>query len=260
MCRAHVELQRENAVAWVTLARPSLRNALNAELIEELRSCFAELGRDDAVRTIVIRGEGKVFCGGADVQWMRASVELTQEENLQEARALSRMFQTINRVPKLVLGRIHGAALGAGAGLAAVCDIAIASHGTLFGFTETKLGILPAVISPFVAAKIGQSHLRALALTGERFDAQRALSIGLIHELSTPQELDATLDRVIREALSASPTAIAAAKALFASLPHLPDDAAYERSARAIAAQRTSPEGQGGMRAFLEKKPAPWIP
>jgi methylglutaconyl-CoA hydratase len=155
---------------------------------------------------------------------------------------------------------VHGAALGGGAGLVAACDIALSADDARFGFTETKLGILPAVISPFVLAKIGQSHARALALTGERFDARRALAVGLVHEVVAETELDGAVARVLAEIASASPTGIAATKRLFARVAELEYDATLEPTARAIAAQRTSPEGQAGLRAFLEKRPAPWTP
>jgi methylglutaconyl-CoA hydratase len=210
------------------------------------------------VRAIVLSGDGKVFCGGADVHWMRASLELSEEDNLEDARRLSRMLRAIDRCPKPVIGRIHGAALGGGAGLVAVCDVAIASDETVFGFTETKLGILPAVISPFALAKIGVSHARALFLTGERFDAARALAIGLVHEVVTPERLDPAVERILREIASAGPTAVAAAKALIPQIAAASYDETLDLSARAIARQRTSPEGQDGLRAFLERRPAEW--
>jgi len=252
-------VRRDGPVAYVVLNRPGVRNAFNAALIAELHKTFDSLGADDGVRAIVLQGDGKTFCGGADVNWMRASLDLTLEENVEDASAMSRMFRAIDRVPKPTIARVHGAALGGGAGLVAVCDIAIASHETVFGFTETKLGIVPAVISPFVLAKIGHSHARALALTGERFDAVRAQAIGLVHAIAQDE---AALDRAVAATLaqlaSASPTAIAATKALFARVAETPYDATLELTARAIATQRTSPEGQDGLRAFLEKRPPAW--
>ncbi len=252
-------VRRDGPVAYVVLNRPEVRNAFNAALIAELHEAFDSLGADDGVRAIVLQGEGKTFCGGADINWMRASLDLTLEENVEDASAMSRMFRAIDRVPKPTIARIHGAALGGGAGLVAVCDIALASRETVFGFTETKLGILPAVISPFVLAKIGYSHARALALTGERFDAARAHAIGLVHDIAADET---ALDRAVASALaqlaSASPTAIAATKALFARVAETSYDATLEVTARAIAAQRTSPEGQDGLRAFLEKRSPAW--
>ncbi|MDQ2857636.1 MAG: enoyl-CoA hydratase-related protein [Candidatus Eremiobacteraeota bacterium] len=252
-------LRRDGAVAHVTLARPEVRNAFNAALILELQTAFELLGNDPSVRVVVLAGAGKTFCGGADVGWMRASLDLGRAENVADARAMSRMFRTIDRLPKPVVGRIHGAALGGGAGLAAVCDVAIASSETLFGFTETKLGILPAVISPFVLAKIGVSHARALALTGERFAAARALAIGLIHEVvASEAQLETAVARITAEVLGASPTGIAATKTLFALVRESDYDATLELTAEAIATQRTSAEGQAGLRAFLEKRPPEW--
>ena len=254
-----LSVRRADAVAYVALERPEVRNAFNAAVIAELDGTFAELDRDESVRAIVLSGSGKTFCGGADVTWMRASLDLSREENLEDARAMSRMFRTIDRVAKPVIGRVHGAALGGGAGLVACCDVAIASAGTLFGFTETKLGILPAVISPFVLAKIGQTHARALALTGERFDATRALAIGLVHEVvATDDDLDAAVARVVAEVRTASPTGLAATKRLFARVGDATYDETLELTAQAIAAQRTSAEGQDGLRAFLEKRSPAW--
>jgi methylglutaconyl-CoA hydratase len=253
-----VRVFRDGAVAHVVLARPEVRNALNAEAIATLRRSFDELAADTSVRAIVLSGEGKSFCGGADIAWMRASLELDAEGNLEDARAMSRMFRTIDRCPKPTIAKIHGAALGGGAGLAAVCDIALAAGDAVFGFTETKLGIIPAVISPFVLAKIGRSHARALALTGERFDARRAKEIGLVHEVVHADALDAAVERACREVASASPAAIAAAKALFAAVEETSYDDSLELTAQAIATQRTSAEGQEGLRAFLERRPATW--
>jgi methylglutaconyl-CoA hydratase len=254
-----LERSQAGQVAYLRLNRPDVRNAFNAELIAALTRAFSDLGRDQGVRAIVLSGEGPVFCGGADIAWMRASLDLTYDENRDDARAMSDMFRAIDRCPKPVIGRIHGAALGGGAGLAAVCDIAIASADAIFGFTEVKLGIIPAVISPFVLAKIGISSARALFLTGERFDAKRAQHIGLVHEVVVADTLDVCIERVINEILSAGPSAVAAAKAL---IP-LVRDATYAQSreltAEAIAKQRTSAEGQDGLRAFLERRKAGWI-
>jgi methylglutaconyl-CoA hydratase len=253
-------VRNEGAIAYVALARPEVRNAFNAALIAELHRTFEELGRDGVVRAIVLSGQGKAFCGGADIKWMRDSLTLSHEANLEDARTLSWMYRTIDRVPKPVVARVHGAALGGGAGLVAVCDVALAAEGTVFGFTETKLGILPAVIAPFVVAKIGRSHARALSLTGERFDARRALGIGLVHEVVAEHSLDAAVARVVAELLTSSPSGITAAKRLLAVVADLPYDATVEPTARAIASQRTSAEGQDGLRAFLEKRKPRWAP
>ncbi len=256
---AVLEVRSEGSVARVRLRRPEVRNAFNARLIGELTECFQSLAQDSKVRVVVLSGEGKTFCGGADINWMRDSLDLSKEDNVADARRMSVMFRTIDRCPKPVIASIHGAALGGGAGLAAVCDIAIAEAGTQFGFTETKLGILPAVISPFVLAKIGSSHARALFLTGERFGAQRALHIGLVHEISAEDALERAVARVCEELRSAAPNAIAAAKQTIAQIGEATYDATLDLTADIIAKQRTSAEGQEGLRAFLERRKANWI-
>ena len=246
-------------VAHVRLNRPDVRNAFNAELIAELTRAFEDLAGDESVRAVVLSGNGKVFCGGADISWMRASLDLSYDRNVADAQAMSDMFRAIDRCPKPVIGRIHGAALGGGAGLAAVCDTVIASADAVFGFTEVKLGIIPAVISPFVLAKIGVSHARALFLSGERFDAKRAHHIGLVHEVVVADTLDVCIERVVNEILSAGPEAVAAAKALVPKVREASYDESRDITAEAIAKQRTSPEGQEGLRAFLERRKASWI-
>src|ERR1700729_1397545 len=227
-----------DGVARVTIVRPEVRNAFNGEVIEQLHDVCSRITAANDGRAVVLAGEGKVFCGGADVNWMRASLDLTFEANVADAERMSDMFRAIDSCPKPVIGRIHGAALGGGAGLASVCDIAIAADDAIFGFTEVKLGIIPAVISPFVLAKIGATHARALFLTGERFGAQRAKEIGLIHEVVPPDGLDAAVDRVLAELASAGPTAVSAAKLLV----HRVLDNSYADSrgitANAIARQR----------------------
>lgn len=256
---AVLDVHNDGSVARVRLRRPEVRNAFNARLIAELTECFQSLAQDFKVRVVVLSGEGKTFCGGADINWMRDSLDLSKEDNVADARRMSVMFRAIDRCPKPVIASIHGAALGGGAGLAAVCDIAIAEAGAQFGFTETKLGILPAVISPFVLAKIGSSHARALFLTGERFSAQRALHIGLVHEIAAEGALDRAVARVCEELRSAAPGAISAAKQTIAQVGEATYDATQDLTADIIAKQRTSAEGQEGLRAFLERRKANWI-
>jgi methylglutaconyl-CoA hydratase len=253
-----LRLEREGARARVVLARPAVRNAFNAELIAQVCDAFVTLGADPAVRVVVLQGDGPMFCGGADVNWMRASLDLGADENVRDAEAMSDMFRAIDRCPKPVIARVHGAALGGGAGLCAVADAVVAEETTLFGFTETKLGIIPAVISPFVLAKIGVSHARRLFLTGERFGASRAAVIGLVHEVVPAAELDAAVDAIARELESAGPSAVAAAKALIPAVGAATYEQTRTITARAIARQRTSAEGQEGLRAFLERRSAAW--
>jgi len=244
------------SIARVTLARPEVRNAFNAAMIAELRETFATLSTDPRVRAIVLAGDGKAFCGGADVNWMRGALDLGYDENLADAERMSDMFRAIDRCEKPVIGRIHGAALGGGCGLTAVCDVAIASEEAIFGFTEVKLGIIPAVISPFVLAKIGISHARALFLTGERFNAQRALRIGLVHEVVAIEALDAAVARVLTELRGSGPQAVSAAKRLITDVASASYDDSRAITSSAIATRRASDEGQEGLRAFLERRPA----
>jgi methylglutaconyl-CoA hydratase len=251
-----VSTRTTNGVAYVTLARPDVRNAFNAAMISELHSTFETIAHAAEVYAVVLAGEGKTFCGGADVNWMRASLELSREANVADAQAMSDMFRMIDGCPKPVIARVHGVALGGGAGLAAVCDIVIAADDTIFGFTEVKLGIIPAVISPFVLRKIGVSAARALFLTGERFDAQRAQDIGLVHELVPAGDLDAAVDRTLAELFSAGPRAVAAIKRLIAQVNAATYEESRDLTANAIATQRTTPEAQEGLRAFLERRKA----
>lgn len=254
-----LDVAEDGGVAHVRLKRPEVRNAFNALLIAELTECFLNLAQDSKVRVVVLSGEGKTFCGGADINWMRESLDLSKEDNVADARRMSDMFRAIDRCPKPVIAKLHGAALGGGAGLVAVCDIAIADAGMQFGFTETKLGILPAVISPFVMAKIGVSHARALFLTGERFGAQRALDIGLVHEITAEGDLDRAILRACEELFSAAPGAIAAAKQTISQVSEATYDATQDLTVEIIAKQRTSTEGQEGLRAFLERRKAKWV-
>jgi methylglutaconyl-CoA hydratase len=258
MSEAVLNVEREGSCARVTLARPAVRNAFNAEMIAALREAFAALGQAEDVRTIVLAGEGKVFSGGADVNWMRASLELSEDENVRDAAAMAEMFGTIDRCPKPVIARVQGAALGGGMGLAAVADIVVAADDAVFGFTETKLGIVPAVISEFVLPKIGPSHARALYLTGERFDAERARAIGLVHFVVEPDWLDAKVAAIVAEFRTSGPLAVAAAKALIPALAAAGADEARDLTSRAIARARTTAEGQEGLKAFLERRPASW--
>ncbi len=248
-------------VARVTLARPEVRNAFNAELIASLDATFAELAAEppERLRAVVLAGDGRSFSAGADIAWQKAALRLTLEENQADAGRLHDMMATIDRCPVPVVARVHGAALGGGMGLCAVADVVLAAADTRFGFTETKLGILPAVIAPFVVAKIGESHARALFPPGERFGAERAVAIGLVHEvLPNEAALDERVDAVVAELLSAGPTAAREAKTVIRSLRGLDDAAARALVVGIAARQRVSAEGQEGLSAFLEKRPAAW--
>jgi methylglutaconyl-CoA hydratase len=243
-----LRVEREGDVLRVTLARPEQRNAFDAALIAALAEAFVDVGR---ARAVVLAGDGPSFSAGADVEWMRAAAELSYDENVADALALRRMLEAIDRCPAPVVARVHGHALGGGCGLVACADVAVADESTVFAFSEAKLGIVPAVISPFALAKIGPSAARRYFVTGERFDAATALRIGLVHEVDA--DVDAALDRVLGELLSAGPRAARAAKRLVLDAP-----LDGLETARRIAARRTSDEGQEGLRAFLEHRRPTW--
>src|SRR6266849_7602241 len=240
-----LRVERDSSVLRITLARPERRNAFDAQVIAELSEAFVDVGRASAV---VLAGEGASFCAGADVEWMRASVGLSLDENVADANAMRQMFEAIDRCPAPVVARVQGHALGGGAGLVAAADIAIADPATVFAFSEVKLGIIPAVISPFALAKIGAGAARRYFVTGERFDAETALRIGLVSEVA--EQLDAAVEHVVAELLSAGPHAARWAKRLVRERPDGPE------TARWIAERRASEEGQEGLQAFLEKRPA----
>lgn len=240
-----LRIERDAEVLRVAMARPERRNAFDAALIDELAAAFADVGD---VRAVVLSGDGPSFSAGADVEWMRSSIDLSYDENVADALRLRAMLDAIDSCPAPVIGRVQGHALGGGCGLVACCDIAIAEPTTQFAFSEVKLGIVPAVISPFALAKIGTGSARRYFVTGERFSATEALRIGLIHEVT--DDLDGAVGRVVRELLSAGPSAARAAK----ELARRPTSA--EETARRIADHRTSAEGQEGLRAFLERRRA----
>ena len=242
----------------VTLNRPDVRNAFNEELIADLTAWAADAAAGTDIRAVILRGAGKTFCAGADVNWMAKTVTYTRDENLADARRMRRMFEAIDELPFPVIGRIHGAALGGGAGLAAVCDIVVAADDATFGFTEVKLGILPAVISPFALRKIGISAARELFLTGARFDAARAREIGLVHAVVTDAALDARVETYLNEIRSAAPEAVREAKRMIREVAGRVATEA-DITAAAIAERRVSAEGQEGLRAFLQKTKPGWI-
>jgi methylglutaconyl-CoA hydratase len=243
-----LRVEQDGDLLRVTLARAERRNAFDAELIGELTGAFESVGED--VRAVLLSGEGESFSAGADVDWMRSSVELSYEENVADARRLRKMLETIDSCPAPVVARVHGHALGGGCGLVACSDIVVAAPDTQFAFSEVKLGIIPAVISPFALSKIGASAARRYFVTGERFDAATALRIGLVHEVAA--DLDAAVEALVGELRSAGPEAARHAKKLVLERP---DGLGTERR---IAQRRTSDEGQEGLRAFLEKRPPTW--
>jgi methylglutaconyl-CoA hydratase len=240
------------------LNRPDVRNAFDDELVTRLSDAAREVARDRSTRVVVLQGEGPVFCAGADLNWMSRMVSYSREQNVIDASRLALMYQVLDTLPVPVIARVQGAALGGGAGLAAVADIVVAADDAVFGFTEVKLGILPAVISPYVLRKIGTSAGRELFLTGARFSAQRAREIGLVHHTVPAAQLDERVDGLTRELLTSGPGAMAVAKELIRQVAGaLPDDV-IGLTSETIARQRVSDEGQEGMRAFLEKRKPSW--
>jgi methylglutaconyl-CoA hydratase len=248
-------------VATVNLNRPDLHNAFNEVVIEELTRSFTSLGRNADVRAIVLAGEGKSFCAGADIHWMKRMVNYSVADNVADATTMARMLRAIRDCPKPVIARIHGAAFGGGVGLTAACDIAIALESATFCLSEVKLGIIPAVISPFVIEKIGAGHMRRYALTAERFVAAEARRIGLVSEVvDSVEALDARIADLVAQIKTNGPEALAVCKQVLTDVYGLDWDNVQQRTTRYIAERRVSPEGQEGLKAFLEKRPAGWVP
>lgn len=245
------------AILRLTLNRPEVRNAFDEEVIAALTAAVSAV-TEPALRAVVLAGTGSVFCAGADLAWMSKAIAYTQRENLSDAEDLARMLERIDTLPVPVVGRIQGAALGGGVGLAAVCDIVIAAEDAVFALSEVKLGILPAVIAPYVIRKIGVSAARELFLTGARFSAARARELGLVHEVVPADRLDEAVERRVEEIRSAGPRAIEVAKALIRALAGAHPDDVIGLTTQTIAKQRVSDEGQEGMRAFLEKRKPGW--
>lgn len=250
-------LDRAGPTLTVRLHRPKERNAFNADLIAELAATFR--GLDDDVRCVVLTGEGPMFCAGADIAWMKHSATLSEAENQRDAQVLAEMFAVIDQSPAVVIGLVNGLALGGGAGLVACCDMVAAKQSSSFGFTEVRLGLIPAVISPYVVNKIGASAARRYFLTGELFDANTARRMGLVHHVAAEShELIDTVQTWCDSVLSAGPQAVREAKKLLRTLPQLADDAVTHHVTGAIARLRIAPEAQEGLSAFLEKRRPTW--
>jgi methylglutaconyl-CoA hydratase len=244
-----------DGVLTVTLNRPEVHNAFNDELISEAIDLFQNIGSRDA-RAVVLRGTGPNFCAGADLNWMSKMVSYTRDQNIHDSSLLAKMYALMNECPVPLIGAVQGAAIGGGVGLVAVCDIAIATRDAKFGLSEVKLGILPAVISPYVIGKIGTSHARSLFFTGERFDAERALRIGLVHKVV--DDVDAAIAETVKQLKTSGPEAVRECKKLIAFVASNEQTEAIPYTIEAIAARRVSEEGQQGMQAFLKKEKAPW--
>jgi methylglutaconyl-CoA hydratase len=253
-----VDVQVEADVARVWLARPEVRNAFDGTTVRELRAAVDALSAREDVRVVVLGGRGPVFSAGADLAWMRVVAGFAADENVADALELAGLFDALDRSPKAVVARVQGAALGGGAGLVAVADVAVAAAGTQFGFTEVRLGLVPAVISPWVVRKIGLSAARELFLTGERFSSERALAAGLVHQVVGESELDAAVEERVRQLLQSAPGAVAAAKSLLRQVAGRSPEEVREASVALIAERRASAEGQEGLQAFLEKRKPRW--
>jgi methylglutaconyl-CoA hydratase len=254
-----LKVRQTDSVASVALNRPDVRNAFNRDVVHELTHWAGTARGNRSTRAAVLSGEGNVFCAGADVDWLAETMGYTKEQYLEDAQALQAMLAALDTLPFALIARIHGAAIAGGVGLASVCDVVISAEDAVFAITEVKIGIVPAVISPYVLAKIGTSAARSTFLTGMRFSARQAYDIGLVHAVVPLQELDATVDRYLGEVRTAGPEAVATAKALIRKVTGLSPEAAAPITAGIIAERRASAEGQAGMRAFLAKRRPPWI-
>lgn len=254
----HLRRNDRGPVATVTLARPEAHNALNAELVEELTRCFEELADDEGMRVVVLEGEGRSFCAGADIGYMRDTAAFSYEENVEDARRLAMMFWVLDECPKPVVAKVAGAAIGGGAGLVSVADVAVAEESTQFAFSEVRLGIAPATIAPFVVRKVGVSHARSMFLTGERFAARRAGEIGLVHEVVPEAGLDAAVEEKVEGLLRGGPAAQATVKGLLRRLETTEPMEQPGLTARVISELRTGEEGQEGLSAFLTKREPRW--
>jgi methylglutaconyl-CoA hydratase len=251
-----LELRIDKKVATLTLNRPEIHNAFNAELITEITKTLEDLKTKD-VRVLVLTGAGKSFCAGADLNWMSSMKTWSEEENFQDSKKMAKMFRLLNTMPMPVIAKVNGPALGGGSGLVACCDYVIAVETAMFGFTEARLGLLPAVISPFVMAKIGESHARAWFLSGERFTAAQAQKMNLIHEITPLDDLDEKLERVVMSFLQAGPQAAREAKELIFRVRVAQE--VEDETCRKISKIRIGAEGQEGMRALLEKDKPKWV-
>lgn len=259
MTHETLKIEHRGAAAWIWMSRPDVHNAFDETLIAELTDAFLMLDRDEAVRVIVLAGEGRSFSAGADLRWMKRQGAASVEENLSDARKLAALFRIISTCARPTVARVHGAALGGGMGLASACDICVASTKAQFGTTEVRLGILPSAIGPYVVRAIGERQAYRYFQTAERIGAERAREIGLVHEVAEPEALDAKLQDVIDALLAGGPLAQAASTELIRAVAHRDvDDEVVEDTARRIAMLRATPEAREGLSAFLEKRPAAW--
>ncbi len=247
-----------NRIARVTFSRPEVHNAFHSGVIKEMRQVFAEIAKSPEIRAVVITGEGKSFCAGADLNWMKAVAEYKYDQNLAESSELAELFNDIYTCTRPVIGRINGAAIGGGAGFVAVCDISIGAQSSVVSFSEVKIGLVPACIGPYVIKKIGEGKARGLFITGERLTADRAKEVGLLNKVVPDAELDKTIDELLQQILTSGPHAISMAKELVSKVPAMSAAEYKPFTAEMIAKLRNSAEGQEGMAAFLAKQKPRW--
>ena len=261
MAYTHISVERshQDKITTVTLRRPQVHNAFNAQVIADLTTAFQELHSDERLHGVVLTGEGPSFSAGADINAMKAATAFTEEDNINDALHLVTLLHSINSCPCPVLARVNGTAMGGGIGLVAASDIVIAAESARFAFSEVKLGIAPAMISPFVVRKIGERYARVLFVTGERFSAARAYDIGLVHAVVPLEQLDAAVEKAIQELVTSAPQAIRVCKQLAMSVGQMSTEQARTYTASLIAQLRVSEEGQEGLRAFLEKRKPNWV-
>lgn len=260
MAYTTIKYRNDDRIARVTFCRPEIHNAFNSTVITEMADVFHEIEKDDEIRVVVLTGEGKSFCAGADLNWMRSVITQSFEENLAESNALADLFYQIYTFKRPVVGKINGAAIGGGTGFVAVCDIAIAARTARFSFSEVKIGVVPACIGPYVIKKMGEGKARELFITGERMNAQRAFEVGLVNKVVDDDSLDDEVRMLVNSILSSGPEAVSMAKKLVSSVPNMSPEEFKPFTAEMIARLRISEEGQEGMDAFLTKRKPAWAP
>ena len=253
-----IEKHRENNVVTILLNRPDVHNAMNEKLMKELTNCFKELSKDDSVRTIILTGNGKSFCAGADLNWMKSMAKYSKEENIKDSNLLLDLYEAIFTCPKPVIGRVNGHAFGGGLGLFAVCDITIAVPNCKFAFSEVKLGIIPSVISTYIAKRMKPSDMKRLFITGERFDSEYANKMGLIDFVVEEDKLDEKIEKYVKILSSSGPQAVIEVKKLVDNCQKMDGDKYKDFTVKKIAELRVSKEGQEGINAFLEKRKSKW--
>jgi methylglutaconyl-CoA hydratase len=251
--------EAKDEVAWISFNRPDVHNAFNAAMLSELDDAFEKARADESIRVIVLRGTGKSFCSGADINWLREIINYSFEQNLEESLHLAKLLHKIYVLPKATLAMVNGTAIGGGTGLLAVCDMAIASEEAKFGLSELKIGLVPAAISPYVIRKIGESNAREYFLTGRRITAQKAREIGLLNKVVLPEKLEKEVEETVSLLLTSGPEALASCKELIHKVPQMSFEEAKTFTAKMIADLRVSKEGQEGMSAYLEKRKPSWV-